>query len=237
MRSGARSGRAEKAGGGGIVDQVAVDLVGDDRQIELAGHLDDPPDGVRGGQRSAGVVGQRDQQRAHLTSPGPRAQDRGHDVLGIRHPSLAGGRRNEQGTRPDQVGLGGVADPARHRQHDVAADREQQAVQQCFAPGAADHQLGVGGKPSPVPVSGGRLAQSARAGDRPVSVVLGRRDQPFAQGRMNGQTRLSEGQVQHALTGTPSSFDLLVRRQGGGQGHVHRGSFPIGAERFQPDGV
>ena len=63
--------RAEHRGGG-VVDEVAVDLVGDDDQAVLVGDPAQGPDRVRPGQPAGRVVGHPEQQRARQTDQAKR---------------------------------------------------------------------------------------------------------------------------------------------------------------------
>ena len=97
----------------------------------------------------------------------------------------------------DQVGLRRVADPARPRQHDVAADGQHQPEQQRLAARAADDRSGVGAQPPPRSSSRPPPRAARPAGHRAVAGAAGRLGQRSPQRRMDGQARLAERQVQH----------------------------------------
>ena len=151
-----------------IMDQVAVDLVGDDDQVVLVGYLAQGADRVRPGQPAGRVVGQGDDDRADPASGQPRVPDRRREPARIADPALARRRGHEVAAGADQAGLRSVAHPAGARYGDIPADRHQQGEDQRLAARAADDRIRLGRQGAPLPVTGCGAAQRRQACYRAV---------------------------------------------------------------------
>ena len=204
--------------GGRVMHQVTVDLVGDDEQVVLAGHLAQRAHAVRAGQLAGRVVRQGQHDGADPAAGLPGGQHRLGQRRGVADPALAGRCGHEVRLCPDHGGLRGIADPARLGHGDVGADRQQQAEQQRLAARAADHGGRAGRGTAPGPVAGRGLAQHRQPGHRAIGVAAAGRGERVPEQRVRGQPGLAEGQRQHRLARPALAGQGLV----GGQRGRHR---------------
>ncbi len=95
---GAFSGAEERRRG--VIDQVAVDLVGDDAQVVPGRHLAQGPDGGGPGKPAGGVVGQGHNHRADPPPGRPGGGDRAGERSGSQMPPSPGGAGTKWGRAP-----------------------------------------------------------------------------------------------------------------------------------------
>jgi len=124
---GAFSGAEERPRG--VVDKVAVDLVGDDDQVVPRRDLAQGSDGGGLGELAGGVVGQGHDHRADPPSGCPGGGDGPGERGGVADAAFARRDGHEVGAGTGERGLGGVANPARLGHRDVGTDGEQQGEQ------------------------------------------------------------------------------------------------------------
>jgi hypothetical protein len=154
--------------------EIAVNFIRDDDQAEFFGHGAQPPHGRRACKGSCRIVRKRDDDRADLPPGGSGLFDRPGKQVRFRDTAFPARGGNEMRTRSYQGCLCGIADPARLRHRDIAADGEQQAEKEGFASRAAHNLLGPCGHTPAFPVTGRRLPQRRQAGDGTVTPAAGR---------------------------------------------------------------
>jgi hypothetical protein len=108
------------AHGAGVVGEVAIDLVADDEQAELAGRLDHIGDERGRGERACRVIGQGEDQLARAPALSATGSDDLAQRAGVRNAAGFASDRHLQHPLAGQRGLRRVADPRRPRQYDVA---------------------------------------------------------------------------------------------------------------------
>ena len=209
----------EALGGAGervrVVGEVAVDLVGDDHQAGRVRDLEHLPQELGGGDGAGRIVGQRQHEDARPRAHALRLRQRGAQVrrvgdaarlLGDRHPDRALARERR---------VRAVADPARHRQHDVAREDLEERVEQRLAPGREDDLVRVRLEPASREVARRRLPRLRRARHRPVAVAPRAVGEPLRHRGQHRQPRLAEREVQDVLARRQLGLHALVRRERG----------------------
>ena len=85
-----------------VVDQVAVDLVGDDQQVVTVGHLAEGPHRLRGREGAGGVVREGDHDRAQWRTGSPGVGRGGRQRRRVWHTALSGRRGQVKHRGPEQ---------------------------------------------------------------------------------------------------------------------------------------
>ncbi|GAB4007699.1 hypothetical protein GCM10029992_62150 [Glycomyces albus] len=212
VRSGAQAAGRERPV---LEDQVAVDLVGQDDQVELAGGLAQVLDGGLGGQASGRVVRQRGDDDPRVESGPAGFGDRPAQPVGLGDAALAGRGAHAQGLASDQFRLGRVGHPGRAGDDRVPADRAEDREQQRLGAGAEQHLVFGRGQFAAGPVSGDGLAGRADAGHRAVGGLRGGLSQSLREPRVHRDSGLPEGECEHLLPGGAAGGDGLAGGEGG----------------------
>ena len=199
------------------VDQIAVDLVGDDEQVELAGDLGQAAHGLLACDGPGRVVGHGDHDGVDGAALVAGVGDGGVQQVGLGDPALPGGGGNHDGAAADQTALGGVTDPAGGGDRGVPAQFQEQAVEQRLAAGTGDDHGRVGGQAAAFPVTGGGLAQGRGPGDGAVGVGAVARGELVAHDRVDRESGLTEAERKHAHP--LAAFLLKGFVHGEGRGH------------------
>ena len=202
-----------------LVGEVAVDLVGDDHQARRLGDLAHLAHQRLRGDGAGRVVGQREHEDARPRADALRLGERGAEMGRVGHAARLLADRHADHPLAGDRRVCGVADPARHRQHDVAGQHLQQRVEQRLAAGREHDLIGRRLQPPAPEVAGRRLARRRRPGDRPVAVAPRALGQPLRHRGQHRQPRLAERQVQDVLARRELGAHALVGRQRGRRGH------------------
>ncbi len=206
---------------GAEVDQVAVDLVGDDDEIEFAGDLGEATDGLGRGDGAGRVVRDGDDDGVDRTPLFTGVGDGGVQEVGLGYAALAGGGRHHDGALSHQAALRGVADPAGRGDGGVPTDLQQEAVEQGLASGTGDDHAGVGREPAAFPVTGGGLAQGCRSGDGTVGVGPVSGGEAVPHDRVHRQPGLPEAERQNTHPLAALVVESFVDGEGGGHSDGH----------------
>jgi hypothetical protein len=97
------------------MNEIPIDLVGDDHEVVTACHLADLAHDIRSRQCARRVVGNREHHAAKRPAGGSGLDCGIRESLRVGHAAVPGDRRHQAGPAIKEGGLGGIADPARLR--------------------------------------------------------------------------------------------------------------------------
>ena len=193
-----------------VVDQVQVDLVGDDRQVLLLGDPAQLADQRRRGRGAGRVVRDGHQHRGGGGALGAQPGRGLGQRRRVGHPALVTTHRHRPGRLAQDAVLRGIADPAGPGQQHRPAQRLEDREEQRLGARAGDHLPGLGHHPAPAPVARGGVEQLGHARHRAVAPVGRVPAQPLDQVGVDRDAGLAETEGDHGQPRGTTTPDLLV---------------------------
>ncbi len=208
---------------GAVVDQLGVDLVGDDGEAVAFGQFADGAQLRAPGDGAGRVVGDGEDQ--HAGALGGQHAGQPLRVGNAARPVLR--HLDADDPLPREGALRRVADPGRARKHHVAGEGGQQGVEEGLAARREEDLARLGGQFAPGEPPRRGLARPRGADDGPVPVPPGRGGEPVGDLPGNGEPRLAEREVQQPLPPRTPGAQRLVDGQGCRVGHHGRNFYCI----------